>query len=178
MSNTITLARPYAKAAFEFASAAKKVDAWQSMLDFVAALVTQAEVVKQLGNPALGKEGKVAFLLELCEDGSNDELANFLRILGENGRLTLLPAISEQFALLKAESERSLEVEVESAFELTAAQLKTLAAALSKRLDRTVQPKATVNPALIGGLHIRAGDLVIDGSIRGKLNKLAEALKS
>jgi len=178
MSNTITLARPYAKAAFEFANAAKKVDAWTNMLNLVATLVAQAEVVKQLANPALNKKGKVAFLLQLCEENSDAELVNFLHVLGENDRLTLLPAINEQFAQLKAEQERSVVVEVESAFELTAAQLKTLAAALSKRLDRTVQPKATVNPALIGGLHIRAGDLVIDGSIRGKLSKLAEALKS
>ncbi len=178
MSNTITLARPYAKAAFEYASAAKKVEQWASMLNFAATLVAQAEVVKQLSNPELNKEGKVAFLIQLCEDNTDAEMANFLHVLGENNRLTLLPTISEAFAQFRAEQERSIEVEVESAFELSAAQIKTLAAALSKRLDRTVQPKATVNPALIGGLHIRAGDLVIDGSIRGKLGKLAEALKS
>lgn len=178
MSNTITLARPYAKAAFEFANAAKKVDAWSSMLNFVATLVAQAEVVKQLNNPQLNKEGKVAFLKQLCEDNADADMVNFLHVLGENDRLSQLPTIAELFAVLKAEQERSLVVEVESAFELSAAQLKTLAAALSKRLDRTVEPKATVNPALIGGLHIRAGDLVIDGSIRGKLGQLAEALKS
>ena len=92
--------------------------------------------------------------------------------------MTLLPTVQEIFEAVKAEANRTVEVEVQSAFELSAEQLQTLAAALSKRLDRTVEPKATVNPALIGGLHIRAGDLVIDGSIRGRLNKLAEALKS
>ena len=98
--------------------------------------------------------------------------------LGENDRLELLPTVRDQFEALKAEAERSIEVEVETAHELSAEQLQTLAAALSKRLDRTVQPTPVINPALIGGLIIRAGDLVIDGSVRGKLNQLAEALKS
>mgnify|MGYP002735467897 CR=1 FL=1 len=178
MSNTNTLARPYAKAAFEYAATASKEDAWSAMLSFTATAVAQADVVKQLGKPELSKEGKVSFLLELCKDNTDDEFSNFLHQLGENNRLSLLPAISKQFAEYKAEKNRTLEVEVESAFELSAEQLQTLAAALSKRLDRTVQPKATVNPALIGGLHIRAGDLVIDGSVRGKLSQLAEALKS
>ncbi|QEY60098.1 F0F1 ATP synthase subunit delta [Pseudomonas sp. C27(2019)] len=178
MSNTNTFARPYAKAAFEYAATASKEDAWSTMLSFSATAVEQAEVVKQLGKPELSKEGKVEFLLQLCKDNTDDEFANFLHQLGENNRLGLLPAISEQFSEYKAEKNRTLEVEVESAFELSAEQLQTLAAALSKRLDRTVKPKAIVNSALIGGLHIRAGDLVIDGSIRGKLNKLAEALKS
>ncbi|MDM7857518.1 F0F1 ATP synthase subunit delta [Thiopseudomonas acetoxidans] len=178
MSNSNTLARPYAKAAFEYAATASKEEAWSNMLSFAATAVAQAEVVKQLGNPELNKKGKVTFLIQLCEGNVDNEFSNFLHLLGENDRLTLLPTIYEIFTELKADKNRSLDVEVESAFELSAAQLKTLAAALSKRLDRTVHPKATVNPALIGGLHIRAGDLVIDGSIRGKLNKLAEALKS
>ena len=178
MSNINTLARPYAKAAYEFASAAGQVDAWSAMLAFTAAAVTEPAIIKQLSNPELSRVGKVAFLKHMCEGNTDDTFGNFLSVLGENNRLTLLPLVQELFEAFKAEKDRTLEVEVESAFELSAEQLQTLAAALSKRLDRTVQPKAFVNPALIGGLHIRAGDLVIDGSIRGKLNKLAEALKS
>ena len=178
MLNINTLARPYAKAAYEYASAAGQVDAWSAMLALTAAAVNEPVVLKQLGKPELTQEGKVAFLKQLCEGNIDDTFGNFLSVLSENGRLTLLPMVQELFEAVKAEANRTLEVEVESAFELSAEQLQTLAAALSKRLDRTVQPKATVNPALIGGLHIRAGDLVIDGSVRGKLNKLAEALKS
>ena len=178
MSNINTLARPYAKAAYEFASAAGQVDAWSAMLALTAAAVTEPVILKQLGNPALTRDGKVAFLKQLCEDNIDDTFGNFLCVLSENSRLTLLPMVHELFEAIKAEADRTVEVEVQSAFELSKEQLQTLAAALSKRLDRTVQPKATVNPALIGGLHIRAGDLVIDGSIRGRLNKLAEALKS
>ncbi|MDY7219805.1 F0F1 ATP synthase subunit delta [Denitrificimonas sp. JX-1] len=178
MLNINTLARPYAKAAYEHASAAGQVDAWSAMLALTAAAVTEPVVLKQLGKPELTQDDKVAFLKQLCDGDIDDSFGNFLSILSENDRLTLLPTVSEMFEAVKAQANRTLEVEVQSAFELSAEQLQTLAAALSKRLDRTVQPKATVNPALIGGLHIRAGDLVIDGSVRGKLNKLAEALKS
>ena len=178
MLNTNTLARPYAKAAFEYASKEQATDAWTSMLNLSSALVADERVVTVLGNPELGKDKKVAFLLQMCEGNVNESFINYLTVLGENGRLSLLPTIATLYGDFVAESNRSLEVEVQTAFELSAEQLQTLAAALSKRLDRTVQPKATVNPALLGGLHIRAGDLVIDGSIRGKLDKLAEALKS
>lgn len=178
MANINTLARPYAKAAFEFASAAKQTDAWSSMLMLAAAFVESTEVAQQLRNPALTSDRKSAFLVELAGDRIDEAFSNFVGVLGENDRLDLIPTISAQFELFKAEAERSVDVEIESAFEMDAEQLKNLAAALSKRLDRTVQPTTIVNPALIGGVIIRAGDLVIDGSVRGKLNKLAEALKS
>lgn len=178
MATINTLARPYAKAAFEFASAAKQSDAWSSMLALAAAFVESPEVIAQLRNPALTWERKSALLAELCADRIDESFRNFVVALGENDRLELLPTIRDQFELLKAEAERSLEVEIETAHELSAEQLQTLAAALSKRLDRTVQPTLVVNSALIGGLIVRAGDLVIDGSVRGKLNQLAEALKS
>lgn len=178
MATINTLARPYAKAAFEFASAAKQTDAWSNMLALSAAFVESPEVIAQLRNPALTRDRKAEVLVQLCAESIDESFRNFVVALGENDRLELLPTVLEQFETLKAEAERSLEVVVETAHELSAEQLQTLAAALSKRLDRTVQPTPIVNPALIGGLIIRAGDLVIDGSVRGKLNQLAEALKS
>lgn len=178
MATINTLARPYAKAAFEYASAAKQTDMWSGMLVLVAAFVGSPEVAAQLRNPALTWARKAEFLSDLCADRIDESFRNFLVALSENNRLELLPTICDQFIALKADAERSIEVEVETARELSAEQLKTLAAALSKRLDRTVKPTPILNPALIGGLIIRAGDLVIDGSVRGKLNQLAEALKS
>ncbi|MDP2242454.1 F0F1 ATP synthase subunit delta [Pseudomonas sp.] len=178
MINTITLGRPYAKAAFEFASNAGQADAWLAMLSFSAAAVQTPEVAQQLGNPALTSEQKVQMLAQVCSGNVDDTFISFLSVLSSNDRLSLLPVVLEQFTVLKAEAESTLDVEVQTAFELSAEQLQTLAAALSKRLARTVQPKPVVNAALIGGLLIRAGDLVIDSSVRGKLNKLAEALKS
>lgn len=178
MATINTLARPYAKAAFEFASAAKQTDAWSNMLVLASAFVESPEVIAQLRSPALTAERKAEFLVALCADRIDESFRNFVVALSENDRLELLPTVCDQFVQLKAEAERAIEVEVETAHELSAEQLQTLAAALSKRLDRTVQPTPVINPALIGGLIIRAGDMVIDGSVRGKLNKLAEALKS
>lgn len=178
MINTNTLARPYAKAAYEFASAAKQADAWLNMLSLSAAAVETPVVSGQLINPELTGKEKAELVARCCGEYSDASFSNFLQVLGEHGRLTLLPEIREKFTALKAEAESVLDVEVLTARELTAEQLQTLAAALSKRLERTVQPKPVIEPALIGGVVIRAGDLVIDGSVRGKLNKLAEALKS
>ncbi|UNG18688.1 F0F1 ATP synthase subunit delta [Stutzerimonas zhaodongensis] len=178
MINTQTLARPYAKAAFEFASAAGRIDAWSGMLSLAAVAVDVPQVAELLKNPRLTSENKVQTLVQLFGSDIDEAFRNFVSTLGDNDRLDVLPTIRELFEELKAEAEKTLDVEVQTAFELTSAQLQTLAAALSKRLDRTVNPQQVVNPALIGGVVIRAGDVVVDGSVRGKLSQLAESLKS
>ena len=178
MINTQTLARPYAKAAFEFASAAGRIDAWSGMLSLAAVAVDVPQVTELLKNPRLTSESKVQTLVQLFGSDIDEAFRNFVSTLGDNDRLDVLPTIRELFEELKAEAEKTLDVEVQTAFELTSAQLQSLAAALSKRLDRTVNPQQVVNPALIGGVVIRAGDVVVDGSVRGKLSQLAESLKS
>ena len=178
MINTQTLARPYAKAAFEFASAAGQIDAWSGMLSLAAVAVDVPQVAELLKNPRLTSESKVQTLVQLFGSDIDEAFRNFVSTLGDNDRLDVLPTIRELFEELKAEAEKTLDVEVQTAFELTSVQLQTLAAALSKRLDRTVNPQQVVNPALIGGVVIRAGDVVVDGSVRGKLSQLAESLKS
>jgi F-type H+-transporting ATPase subunit delta len=178
MINTQTLARPYAKAAFEFASAAGRIDAWSGMLSLAAVAVDVPQVAELLKNPRLTSDKKVQTLVQLFGSDIDEAFRNFVSTLGDNDRLDVLPTIRELFEELKAEAEKTLDVEVQTAFELTPAQLQTLAAALSKRLDRTVNPQQVVNPALIGGVVIRAGDVVVDGSVRGKLSQLAESLKS
>ena len=178
MINTQTLARPYAKAAFEFASAAGRIEAWSGMLSLAAVAVEVPDVAELLRNPRLTSENKVKTLVQLLGSDIDEAFRNFVSTLGDNDRLDVLPTIRELFEELKAEAEKTLDVEVQTAFELTPAQLQTLAAALSKRLDRTVNPQQVVNPALIGGVVIRAGDVVVDGSVRGKLSQLAESLKS
>jgi F-type H+-transporting ATPase subunit delta len=178
MINTQTLARPYAKAAFEFASKAGRIDAWSGMLSLAAVAVEVRQVAELLKNPRLTSESKVQTLVQLLGNDVDEAFRNFVSTLGDNDRLDVLPTIRELFEDLKAEAEKTLDVEVQTAYELTPAQLQTLAAALSKRLDRTVNPQQVVNPALIGGVVIRAGDVVVDGSVRGKLSQLAESLKS
>jgi F-type H+-transporting ATPase subunit delta len=178
MATINTLARPYAKAAFEHASAANVLDAWSGMLALAAAAVEDEAFAQRMRNPGLTDERKAEDLLMVCEGYIDAEFGNFVRTLAEHDRLPLIPVIAELYEQHKAEHDRRIVVEVESAFELSDDQQKTLATALTKRLDRTVTPHVTINPALIGGVLIRAGDLVIDGSVRGKLDKLAEALKS
>lgn len=178
MATNNTLARPYAKAAFEHASASSALDAWSGMLGLAAAAANNEVFAQRVSNPALTREQKANDLLMVCEGRIDEAFGNFVRTLAENDRLPLVPVIAELYEQFKAEHDRSIAVEVESAFELNDDQLKTLSTALSKRLDRTVTPQVRINPALIGGVVVRAGDLVIDGSVRGKLAKLAETLKS
>ncbi len=178
MINTHTLARPYAKAAFEFAQQAKQIDAWFSALELATCALEQPVVVQELAKPTLTRTLKADFLIKLLAGKIDDSFANFLHVLGEHDRLSLLPAISDLYNTYKAEAERVVDVEIETAYELSNEQLEKITAALSKRLERTVNAKQTVNNALIGGLTIRAGDLVIDSSVRGRLNKLAEVMNS
>lgn len=178
MINTQTLARPYAKAAFEFASAAGTTESWSKMLNLAAIAVEVPEVAALLNDPRLTSESKVQGLVRLLGDDADEAFRNYVQTLGENDRLSVLPTVWELYEDIKAQAEKTLEAEVETAFELSNEQLQTLAAALSKRLDRTVNLQQVVNPALIGGVLIRAGDVVVDGSVRGKLSQLAESLKS
>lgn len=178
MINTQTLARPYAKAAFEFASAAGTTESWSKMLNLAAIAVEVPEVAALLNDPRLTSESKVQGLVRLLGDDADEAFCNYVQTLGENDRLSVLPTVWELYEDIKAQAEKTLEAEVETAFELSNEQLQTLAAALSKRLDRTVNLQQAVNPALIGGVLIRAGDVVVDGSVRGKLSQLAESLKS
>ncbi|CEG50568.1 F0F1 ATP synthase subunit delta [Stutzerimonas kunmingensis] len=178
MINTQTLARPYAKAAFEFASAAGTTESWSKMLNLAAIAVEVPEVAALLNDPRLTSESKVQGLVRLLGDDADEAFRNYVQTLGENDRLSVLPTVWELYEDIKAQAEKTLEAEVETAFELSNEQLQTLAAALSKRLDRTVNLQQAVNPALIGGVLIRAGDVVVDGSVRGKLSQLAESLKS
>ncbi|HTN30916.1 MAG TPA: F0F1 ATP synthase subunit delta [Pseudomonas sp.] len=178
MINTQTLARPYAKAAFEVASAAGRADAWSAMLNLAAVAVEVPEVAALLNDPRLTRESKVEALVRLFGSDIDEAFRNFVLTLGENDRLAVLPTVRELFEELKAEAEKTLDAQVETAYELSNEQLQSLAAALSKRLDRTVNLQQAVNPALIGGVVIRAGDVVVDGSVRGKLSQLAESLKS
>lgn len=178
MINTQTLARPYAKAAFEFASSVDQTQAWSKMLNLAAVAVEVPEVDALLNDPRLTSDSKVEALVRVLGNDAEEAFRNFVRTLGENDRLAVLPTVWELYEDIKAQAEKTLDAEVETAYELSNEQLQTLAAALSKRLDRTVNLQQAVNPALIGGVVIRAGDVVVDGSVRGKLSQLAESLKS
>ncbi|WP_342244697.1 F0F1 ATP synthase subunit delta [Pseudomonas sp. OTU5201] len=178
MAELTTLARPYAKAAFEYAQAHQQLAAWSAMLGLAAEVSQDDTMQRVLKAPRLTSAEKANTFIEVVGDKFDAQAQNFIHVVSENGRLVLLPEIAEQFELYKAEQEKSVDVEVTSAFALSDEQQDKLAKVLSARLSREVRLHAVEDSSLIGGVVIRAGDLVIDGSVRGKIAKLAEALKS
>lgn len=176
MAELTTLARPYAKAAFAEAVEKNALVQWSDMLSIATQFAADDTLAKVLVHPSLTAEQQVTALTDLCGDKLNQEGKNFLMVLGENKRLTLLPEIVEAFEELKAAQEHAIDVTVISAFELTDAQQETLSLALKNKLQCDVRLTGEVDHSLVGGAIIRAGDLVIDGSVRGKLAKLAEAM--
>ncbi|TXR54600.1 F0F1 ATP synthase subunit delta [Reinekea thalattae] len=178
MAELTTLARPYAKAAFSAAIDEGAITPWSTALKTLKA-ITQAEAVAQLiANPSVNALDKAKAITEFAGDQCIDGAANLLVVLAENDRLSLLPEISAQFELLRSEHEKTADVLVTSAFELSDAQQQTLKQKLTTKLQRDISISVKVDEALIGGVIIKTGDLVIDGSVRGKLSKLAEAINS
>lgn len=177
MAETSTVARPYAKAAFEFANAQNALEAWSGMLASAAQVAVDSTMRTQvLGNPRLSSAEKTDLFAGVCGDTLGDEGRNFLQALGQKNRLAALPAIAEQFELLKAQQEKRMDVTIVSAYPLDAKQEDTLASALAKRLNREISITTQVDSALLGGVILRAGDTVIDGSVRGRLTRLRDAL--
>ncbi|WP_346838253.1 F0F1 ATP synthase subunit delta [Microbulbifer sp. SAOS-129_SWC] len=178
MAELSTLARPYAKAAFSYAQQASDLGGWSAALA-TAAAVSQSEKVRELlENPQLTSDQRADSFLSVCADDLSDAGKNFIRLLAENNRLQLLPEISVLFEELKAQAEATLEVEVVSARALSDAQAQQLTEALGKKFAREVHLHSSVDESLLGGAVIHAGDTVIDGSVRGRLAKLAEAMNS
>lgn len=178
MAELTTLARPYARAAFESALSASALPAWSEALALLAAVSSEQAVQALVASPNQTAEQKSQSIIDVCGDKLSDKQQNFVKILAENARLALLPQISELYELYKANQEKSVDVNVETAFELTDAQLAALESSLKKTLARDVEFSTTVNKELLGGVFVRAGDTVIDASIRGRLEKLAGALSA
>ncbi len=178
MAELSTLARPYAKAAFEYAAQAGELQSWSDSLATAGSVAQQPNVVKLLSSPSVTAQQQATALIEICGDALDERGQNFLTVLSENHRLQLLPEISLQFDVLKANREKSVDVELVAAHELDAEQQQKLSDALSAKLERKVNMQVSLDKNLLGGAVIRAGDLVIDGSIRGRLAKLAESLHS
>ncbi len=179
MAELNTVARPYTKAAFEYAVDKGNLDQWSDMLT-TATAVAQHETMKLvLGNPGLTSEQKAEAMITVCEEQMADpSTKNFISLLAENQRLALLPEISAQFEQLKANQQHSVEVSVTTAFDLGEQQQQKLTQALSSKLGREVSLTTDVDKSIIGGVIVRTDDMVIDGSIRARLAKLAEAMNS
>jgi F-type H+-transporting ATPase subunit delta len=176
MSQFTTLARPYARAAFETAISDGSLKGWSAALGLLAALLQDSKVAGYLSDPSNSTGAQGQTLLDLCGSELDAKAQNFVLILAANKRLVLLPDISTLFEELKADYEKTVDVDVISAFGMDQSAESSLVAALKKRLQRDVKLNVTIDRALIGGMIVRAGDLVIDGSVRGRLNKLAESI--
>ena len=173
MSQALTLARPYARAAFSIARDAGALPAWSDALAFAARVAADPAVAALLGNPGLIQADATTLL---APEGADATFGNFLGLLFENRRLSLLPEITGMFDELRFEAERVVKAKVTSAVALPAAELETITAALKKRFGRDVEIETAVDESLIGGAVIDAGDVVIDGSLKGKLGRLQAAL--
>jgi F-type H+-transporting ATPase subunit delta len=173
MSQALTLARPYARAAFAIARDAGVLPAWSDALAFAARVAAEPTVAALLGNPGLMQADATTLL---APEGADATFGNFLGLLFENRRLSLLPEIAGMFDELRFEAERVVKAKVTSAVALPAAELETITAALKKRFGRDVEIETAVDESLIGGAVIDAGDVVIDGSLKGKLGRLQAAL--
>ena len=176
MAEFTTLARPYAKAAFEVAAFADSLQAWSNMLSQVAKVASNDRVSELLSSPSLTGEEQAEIVIGLCGDEISEQVKNFVYVLSENKRLSLLPEIGGLFDILKSEQEKVVDVEISTAFALAGDTEKKLAKAIKEKLNREVNIHSQIDKNLIGGTVIRAGDLVIDNSVRGKLHKLAEAM--
>lgn len=176
MAELTTLARPYAKAAFESAREAGDLQGWSDALTLLASVSLSEKIDLVLDSPNLIGEQKAEVFIEVCGEKLNEKQKNFIKVLAENKRLGLLVAVQEQFELYKANIEKSVDVEIQTAFEISPELQQKIAQALAKKLDREVTLQASVDTSLLGGALIRAGDTVIDGSVKGRLAKLAEAM--
>ncbi len=176
MAEKATIARPYAKAAFEFAQEHQAFDSWSSVLATGSAVAADERIEKLLTNPRVAPNDLVALIAEAAGDALDEYRRNFLLALAHNHRLGLLPEIAAQFEVLRAEEENVADVRVLSAVELNPAQQQRLVGALKKRLKREVRLHCEVDASLIGGAIVRTGDFVIDGSLRARLERLAGAL--
>lgn len=173
MSQALTLARPYARAAFSLAQGNGASASWSQALGLAARIAADPQVAALLGNPRLTHADAVTLL---STDSAGESFGNFLALLADNRRLPLLPEIAGLFDELHAEANRVVKAKVTSATELPAGELDGIRIALKKRFGREVDIETAVDASLIGGAVIDAGDVVIDGSLKGKLERLQTAL--
>lgn len=178
MAELATLARPYGRAAFEVANKEGQLPLWSEALATTAAVTHNKKVKSLLSSPSLTAKQKSDAIVDVLGDVSSPQFANFIAALAENDRLMLVPEIFNLFSAMKAQQEKSVDVSVTSAYAIGEALESKLAGALTKSLARTVNLTTEIDKNLLGGAIIRAGDTVIDGSLKGRLSKLAETMNA
>ncbi len=177
MSEQATLARPYAAAVFKRAKETDATATWSQSLAFMSAVLKNEDISVVIDNPKVNKERLSALMLDICQEHINEENGNFLKLLVHNNRLMLLPVIAKLFEAYKAEDEGYVEVEVFTAYALSKEAKQKFTTTLEKTLGKKILMNVAVDKSLIGGVLVRAGDRVIDGSIKGRLQHMQKALQ-
>jgi len=178
MAERLTIARPYADAAFEYARDADALAPWSEMLRLLEGIVVDPRVGDALGSPKLAGDEKSSLLLAVAGDRMSNEMRNFVRILVDADRIALVPEVRQLFDAMRDEAEGVAKATIESPLPLSPEQLGALTTALQKRFGKRIEATVTHNPALIGGARITVGDTVIDGSVQARLDAMAQALRA
>ena len=177
MAESVTIARPYAEAAYRVAKETGAQGAWSLRLQKLALIAQDGDMASVMSNPQLSAEQVANLIVSLCED-NDPVLANFVRTLAENRRLALLPEISRLFDLAKSQEEGIKEAVVHSAFPIDDTQVAALLNELQTHFGTRLTARVEVDPSLIGGVRVAIGDQVLDASVRGKLDAMAVALNN
>lgn len=177
MEERTTVARPYAEAAYAQARQENRVEEWASATELLSMIVSDSAVAVRLNDPRVSSQQLTELVIGIDSDVFSGTTENFVKVLQENGRLGYAPEISSIFHQLKAEDENSLDVEVISAYSLDAASEDAMASAIKKKMGKEIQMTTKVDQSLIGGVIVRAGDQVIDSSLRGRMNQLSNELQ-
>lgn len=178
MAEISTLARPYAQAIFNLANANNTLKSWSETLTLLAEVAANADMIEIISNPDISSEQVVTLFTDICQAQLDEQGINFVKLAAENNRLEIIPEIARSFEAMRAEEEGSIEAQVISAYAVNATQKKSIATALKEKLGREVTITTTTDRSLLGGVIIRAGDMVIDGSVRTQLEKITHSLLS
>lgn len=177
MAESSTLARPYANAVFRLARERDELPHWGRMLATLSGIVADERVASRLAEPTLTAEARAGLVEALAGDEIDARAHALVRLMARNDRLALMPSVAEAFDAMRAEAESTLDVEIKTAFALSDAQISSLSERLQQRFGRAVEMDIWIDPGLIGGIQVRAGDTVIDGSVKGRLARLQEQLQ-
>lgn len=180
MSDFTTAARPYANAVYDIANETHAdnaaLDSWSDALANLAAVVNDAQVSELLSDPETGKQQKGELVIQILGDKLNEQQQNLIKLMAENGRLSIMQDVQEQFEVARAKAENKIDAEVISAFELSAEQTDELINTLKNKLGCEITLTTTIDKSLIGGVIIKAGDTIIDASMKSQLDSLALSL--
>lgn len=177
MAEAVTIARPYAVAAFRLAKEKSALATWSAMLAFLDAVVSDQAVRALIDDPKVEMAAVERMLVAVCKGKLDDAGLNLVRLLVENNRLLVAPEIAAIFEELKAQDEGVLEAEITAAIKITDAQVKAIVEQLQRRFGKKIEASVKVDPEIVGGIKIVIGDTVIDASVRGRLQELAYTLK-